>query len=480
MGSIAIVGLRAGGGPLAAQALDRLMSARWVVASSADNAAARAAAEAGVHVLTYAALSAGPEAGPEGVAEGVCRLADDGDVVLLAASYPLMREGILSALLDRAGARVEVVPALSPLETLILALDGDLTADMDIVDARALKGRALRRGSHIVVTGVDSDAQVRRVSERLAEAYPVGHAAVVTSPCADGSFELERTTIGGLAERGAIRHGSAVYVPPVSIAPPHGFDELVRIMARLRNPEDGCPWDLAQTHMSIRGHLIEETYEAVVAIEEGDDVALADELGDILLQVVFHARLAAERGAFSIDDALASINEKLRRRHPHIFGDTSAATPEEVLHQWEAIKRDEKPGAGVLESVPHALPALLAAGKISKKAAATGFDWETVDDVWLKVHEEMDELKAAREGTPEVTDEVGDLLFTVVNVARKLGVDAETALRGTNEKFRARFGHMERAARAMGTDLAHMDVASMEELWRRAKDAERGGSPGGR
>jgi MazG family protein len=251
------------------------------------------------------------------------------------------------------------------------------------------------------------------------------------------------------------------------------FDELVRIMALLRDPEGGCPWDLAQSHMSIRDHMIEEAYEAVAAIEEGDDPALADELGDILLQVVFHARMAEERGAFTIDDAAASIVDKLRRRHPHIFGDASAATPEEVLHRWEAIKRGEKPGVGVLDSVPRALPSLLAAQKISRKAAATGFDWETVDDVWTKVHEEIDELKATEAQTPEAIDEVGDLLFSVVNVARKLGVDSETALRVANDKFRSRFGHMERSAAALGRNLADMDTAEMERMWRAAKEEER-------
>lgn len=255
------------------------------------------------------------------------------------------------------------------------------------------------------------------------------------------------------------------------------FDDLVRIMGMLRNPDGGCPWDLEQTHASIRHNMIEEAYEAVAAIEEDDDAALADELGDVLLQIVFHAQMAAEAGSFDIGDVTGNITTKLRRRHPHIFGTAHAGTAGEVLHQWEAIKRDEKPGVSVLASVPHALPALLRAQKISKKAAAVGFEWETVDDVWLKVHEEIEELKATDAGTPEAADEVGDVLFSVVNVARKLGVDAESALRVTCDRFSKRFLHMEEAARASGSELADMGIGEMEALWASAKAAERGEGP---
>lgn len=370
-----------------------------------------------------------------------------------------------------------MLPLASPLEVLVLAFDVDLTADLDIVDARTPRGWDLRRGSHIVVTGVESQMLARRVSERLSDVFSADHRVIVADRRGEGGFDLRASTVSALADLTAECRDRAVYVPPTRIAPPDGFEELVRVMAILRNPDGGCPWDLEQTHASIRGHLIEEAYEAVAAIEEGDDTALADELGDILLQVVFHAQIAAEEGSFTIDDATASIVAKLRRRHPHIFGSAEASTPGEVLHQWEAIKRAEKPGESVLTSVPKALPALLRAQKISKKAAATGFDWETVEDVWEKVHEEIDELKATQPGTQEAADEVGDVLFSVVNVARKLGIDAETALRVTCDRFSARFAHMEAAARAAGTNLADMDLGAMEALWQRAKAAERGEAP---
>lgn len=252
----------------------------------------------------------------------------------------------------------------------------------------------------------------------------------------------------------------------------HSFDELVRIMSVLRAP-DGCPWDREQTHMSIRRHMVEEAYEAVAAIESGDDAEMRDELGDLLLQVVFHAQIASEEGRFDIDDVAAAIVEKLRRRHPHVFGDAVANTPEEVLVRWDAIKRTEKPETGLLDGIAPTLPALTYAEKISRRAVSVGFEWETVDDVWEKVHEEIDELKATEAGTPEAEDELGDVLFSMVNVGRKMGIDPEQALRSTCAKFIRRFSEMERVATEQGLDLADMSIDDMEALWRRAKEGER-------
>ena len=251
-----------------------------------------------------------------------------------------------------------------------------------------------------------------------------------------------------------------------------GFPELVEIIAVLRAP-DGCPWDREQTHMSLRRNLIEEAYETVAAIETGADAELADELGDLLLQVVLHAQIASEQGRFDIEDVSRAIVTKLVRRHPHIFADAEADTPAEVMTRWDAIKRTEKPGHGLLDGIAHTLPALSYAEKISRRAASAGFEWETVDDVWEKVVEETDELKATAAGSPEAEDELGDLLFTLVNVGRKMGVDPEQALRGTCAKFIRRYSGMERAAASDGQELTAMGIEEMEALWRRAKEAER-------
>lgn len=255
----------------------------------------------------------------------------------------------------------------------------------------------------------------------------------------------------------------------------HGFDEFVEVIAALRAP-DGCPWDREQTHRSIAKNMVEEAYEAVHAIETDDITELRDELGDVLLQVVLHAQIAADEGEFTIDDVVAAVTAKIVRRHPHIFGDAEAGTSAEVLRTWDTIKAGERTekSQGLLDTVPHALPALMTAQQISRKAVSAGFESETLDDVWVKVHEEIDELKATVPGSPEAADEIGDVLFTVVNLARKQGIDAETALRGTCDKFRSRWSAMEGAAAGQGRDVSELSLAQQEALWQEAKRIEKG------
>jgi tetrapyrrole methylase family protein / MazG family protein len=255
----------------------------------------------------------------------------------------------------------------------------------------------------------------------------------------------------------------------------HGFDEFVEVIAALRAP-DGCPWDREQTHRSIAKNMVEEAYEAVHAIENDDVAELREELGDVLLQVVLHAQIAADEGEFTIDDVVAAINAKIVRRHPHVFGDAEAGNASEVLANWDQIKATERAekSQGLLDTVPHALPALMRAQAISRKAVSAGFEWETLDGVWEKVHEELDELAATEPGSPEAADEIGDVLFTVVNLARKQGIDAETALRATCDKFRTRWSAMESAAAAGGRDVSELSLDEQEALWQQAKRAEKG------
>ncbi|MGB6943967.1 MAG: nucleoside triphosphate pyrophosphohydrolase [Bryobacteraceae bacterium] len=248
------------------------------------------------------------------------------------------------------------------------------------------------------------------------------------------------------------------------------FERLAGIMARLRAP-GGCPWDREQNFDSIKPYLLEETYEVFDAIDQRDWPGLAEELGDLMLQAVFFAQMASEEGKFGIDDSLDAISEKLIRRHPHVFGDGSAKTSDDVKRRWDEIKADEKkdkgkPPEGRLGSVPRKLPALVEAQQISSKAAAVGFDWENPGQVLDKLDEELRELAEAREsGMPqELEGEIGDLLFVLVNLARKLKVDPEQALRKTNAKFRKRFAFVESHAALPGATLAEM-----EALWQKAK-----------
>ncbi|HET6453428.1 MAG TPA: nucleoside triphosphate pyrophosphohydrolase [Armatimonadota bacterium] len=251
------------------------------------------------------------------------------------------------------------------------------------------------------------------------------------------------------------------------------FEKLIEIMAGLRGP-DGCPWDRQQTHESLKKYLLEETYETIEAIDSGDMGELCEELGDLMLQIAFHAQLARERGDFEIKDSLDSINEKLLRRHPHVFGETEVASAEEVIHQWDRIKMDEKgmeTRASILDGVPKTLPALARAMEISKRAARAGFEWPSLDAVFAKLEEEVGELKDElhQRDTRRIAEEIGDLLFTIVNVARWTKVDPEDALRTMIERFNARFVQIEEAARAGGRSLEDLSMEEMDAVWDRAK-----------
>jgi MazG family protein len=253
------------------------------------------------------------------------------------------------------------------------------------------------------------------------------------------------------------------------------FQELVALMARLRAP-GGCPWDREQTFDSIKPYTLEETYEVLDAIDRRDWKDLAEELGDFVLQAVFYAQMAGEKGLFSIGDALDAINAKLIRRHPHVFGERSAESAGDVLRIWGEAKAAEKvekgTGAdGLLTSVPRALPALVEAQQIASRAARVGFDWENPEQVLEKLHEELAEFdQARRNASPrELEDELGDLLFVLVNLARFVKVDPEQALRGTNAKFRERFGYIERKLAERGKKPGDSNIGEMEALWQEAK-----------
>ncbi|MEG0460344.1 nucleoside triphosphate pyrophosphohydrolase [Gordonibacter sp.] len=289
------------------------------------------------------------------------------------------------------------------------------------------------------------------------------------------------------------------------------FDAFVATIAALRAP-GGCPWDRAQTHGSIASNMIEEAYEAVDAIEAADAVHLREELGDVLLQVVLQSQIAADAGEFTIDDVCADVNAKMIRRHPHVFGEAQAESAAEVLDLWDQVKLAEKeaiagstevpdacaPRPGLLDGVPTSFPALMQAQKISRKAASAGFEWDTLEDVWAKVREEIAELEEAYAAAPKAANgkmdadalfegdagqaaravahaeqECGDVLFSLVNVARRMGIDAERALRTACTKFRRRWAFMEGAAWAQGCRVEDLSAAERESLWVRAKEEER-------
>jgi len=268
------------------------------------------------------------------------------------------------------------------------------------------------------------------------------------------------------------------------------FESLIALQARLRAP-NGCPWDREQTHDSLRTYLVEETYEVLDALDSGDARKFADELGDLLLQIVFHAELAAEAGKFDIADVIEQIYTKMVRRHPHVFGKVRAETSADVLKNWEQLKAEERakskaseakapeakaPEASILDAVPRSLPGLLEAHQLTRRAANVGFDWQDVKGIFDKLAEETAELKqslASGDGRAEkIEEEVGDLLFVGVNLARFLGFDAEIALKKANHKFAGRFREMERIAASRGQSLSGLSAAAFDALWNEVKSGD--------
>ena len=466
--------------PLSEASLERLRAADKVVVPAEEGAVHGALLAEGIEPVSLADMGLSGDATTDLVVESLLDLSRDDDIVYATSGYPFLKQGLLTGLLTRTSDHVDVSPSLSPLQVILMAFDIDLTADLTIVDVESLAPTHDQRGAHLIVTGVRNPILARKASSRLLALYPAEHNVVVAGSSAGDGFSLSLSSVAGL-EDAYVGEGAALYVPPSRILPPAGFYEFMRIIEVLRGPE-GCPWDRAQDHMSLRKHMLEEAYEAVDAIERGVSDELADELGDVLLQIALHAQIGAESGEFTIDDVVARITAKIRRRHPHVFSDFEATTPDAVHAKWDQIKRDERSAkaadsperpAGLLDGVPKALPALSRAEKISKRAVGVGFEWESIDDVWEKFYEEIEELRETEPGSEEAAEEIGDALFTLVNVARKQGIDAEQALRGTCEKFTRRWEHMEAEANDRDLDLADLDIDALEEMWRSAKRAER-------
>lgn len=258
------------------------------------------------------------------------------------------------------------------------------------------------------------------------------------------------------------------------------FDELINVMARLRAP-GGCPWDREQTYQSLAQYLLEECYETFDAIQEADATGethnLQEELGDVLLQVVFHSTIAKEKGDFTIDDVVAGVTEKLILRHPHVFGERNLETAQDVLDNWDELKKEQQKASGkpektknsILDDVPFTFPALLEGQKLTKKAAKVKFDWEHIEPIFDKLAEETAELKSAIESDDNIEEEIGDLLFVIINLARKLDVDAETALKKTNRKFRQRFKFIEQNLHNKGQSFETSTLEEMDALWNESK-----------
>jgi len=407
----------------------------------------------------------------EAVVERVLEAGRQGDVVYAVPGHPLVAERTVTLLLERAraeGITVVAYAGLSYVDTAATALELDL-GSVQLCDALDMRVDTWRPA--LVSQLHDRDA-VTALKLKLLDVYPAEHPVTVLS--ALGTAEQSTRTVP-LAEvdHRAFGYLDCLYLPALDAMDDlRRFDGLYAIIKRLHAP-GGCPWDREQTHASLRPHLREESYEALEAIDSGDLARLTEELGDVLLQVLMHAAVAERLDEFTFADVTGHIARKLIRRHPHVFGEGTARTAEDVRQSWEVLKKEEKPRQSILEGVPATLPALAASQSIQGRARRIGFDWPDVEGPLAKLVEEVEEFAHAT-GEREREDEFGDILFVLANIAQRLDVDAEQALRGANQKFRRRFSMVERIAAERGLDLKSLDLAGLDALWDEAKALEAG------
>jgi tetrapyrrole methylase family protein/MazG family protein len=476
MGTITIVGL----GPGDPRHLTR---EAWEVLGAASEVWLRTERHPTVsglpsHLTVHSFDAAYKEAGDfsqvyRAIADEVLRLGQrPAGVIYAVPGHPLVGEATVTQVLsqaEKAGIAVDLVEGLSFVEPTLTALQIDALAGLQIYDAIELAARyhpPLNPDLPALVGQLYSQALAADVKLTLMNQYPDDHKVALVHAAGTSEQRVAHLPLYELDRHGDIAHLTTLYVsalPGVT-----GFEGLQDTVAHLRAP-DGCPWDREQTHESLRGGMLEETYEVVEAIDAGDLAALQEELGDLFLQILLHAQIATEEGEFKMTSVISGIDAKLKHRHPHVWGGQRVSGTGEVLRRWEELKREEK-GAdrSILDGVPAALPALQQADTYSRRAARVGFDWSEAGGVVEKIHEEMAEVEAAT--TPEEREaELGDLLHAVVNWARWLDVDPETALRQANARFARRFRAVERATRERGLDMAALTIDELEALWQEAK-----------
>ncbi len=414
------------------------------------------------------------------IAAEVLRLGERPEGVCYAVpGSPRVGESTVPQILNLAkerGLEVRLVEGLSFIEPALGVLGVDPLDGLYVSDAAELAARhhpPFPPSAHALVAQLYSRTLAGEVKLTLMNQYPEEHPVRLIHAAGTPGQTVEEMPLYEIDRSERIAHLTTLYIPPL----PGALEEFQETIAHLRAPE-GCPWDREQTHLTIRGNLMEETYEVLEALDREDPRELAEELGDLLLQILLHAQIATEAGDFRMTDVVAGIDEKIHRRHPHVFGSARVDGVGQVLANWEEIKAEErngkeKGGKGLFDGVPPALPALEQAVSYQKRAARVGFDWPTIDGVKAKVAEELAELEAAADER-EREHELGDVFFAVVNLARWLKVDAESALRESNARFRARFGRVEAGVARLGKTLKDMTLEELDALWEEAKKLEGG------
>lgn len=396
--------------------------------------------------------------------------------------HPFVLEKTVKLLLEQTSGDdsidVEIIPSMSAIEMMYARLALHPTSGVMTLDAMDMPDKTVWSGQALVITQVHNKLVAGDLKLLLLEEYPADHPVTIIK--AAGIPELEEIIEMPLYQLDwhEFDHLSSVYVSELVDNLQAMMRRLLDILELLRSPE-GCPWDREQTHASLKASLLEECYEVLEALQDDDMDALQEELGDLLLQIVFHCQLAKETYAFSFQDVVRGISDKMVRRHPHVFGSVKVRDTAEVAVNWEAIKATEHPNhnkqTSILDSIPKTLPALMMAEKVQQKAARVGFDWNHISEVWAKVDEEYQELQQAwQQDDPEaVMSEIGDLIFAVVNIARFLKVNSEQALLNTIKKFKNRFSYIEKQVAKEGKEFSSFTLVELDVFWEKAKELER-------
>ncbi|ELC8457299.1 nucleoside triphosphate pyrophosphohydrolase [Clostridium perfringens] len=410
----------------------------------------------------------------------ITKIKDDEDLIYAVPGHPLVAEKSVVNLIELCkenNIQYEVLPAVSFVDAMMEALQVDPIEGVKIIDAFDMKNQILDKRVGTIITQVYNNFIASEVKLRLLEGYEDDTEIIfVRAAGVEGLESIRKIPLYELDWQEDIDYLTSIYIPK-DLGNKKDFQDLLDIIETLRNP-GGCPWDREQTHESLKSALLEECYEVIDAIENEDEDALIEELGDVLLQVVFHASIGKEDGYFDIMDVIGGISNKMINRHPHVFGNEEANTSEQVLVNWDEIKKEEK-GIKTLteemQNIAKSLPATTRAYKVQKKAKKVGFDWDDVNCAMDKVKEELNEIKEVYncEDKSIIEGEVGDLLFACINVARFLEVDGELALDKTIKKFIKRFSYIENEAIKNNKNLKDMTLEEMDKLWEEAKTSEK-------
>jgi tetrapyrrole methylase family protein/MazG family protein len=407
----------------------------------------------------------------------VAKHKESNEIIYAVPGHPFVAEKSVSLLInlcDIEGIEYEVLPAVSFIDAMMEALKLDPVEGIKIIDAFDIKNQVLDKRIGTIITQVYNALIASEVKLHISEYYNDDmDIYFVRAAGVKGIESIRRIKLYELDRQTDIDYLTSIYIPR-DIDANKDFYDLIEIMDRLREP-GGCPWDREQTHDSLKKYLVEESYEVIEAIDEQNYDKIIEELGDVLLQVVFHAAIGKEDGYFNVNDIVRAICNKMIKRHPHVFGDTVVRGTSDVLTNWDAIKRKEKgieTRAEEMKGIATSIPALLRAEKIQGKAKKVGFDWDKVEDAMDKVLEEFNEVKDVYKGEDKarILEEIGDLLFACVNVARFLQVDPEIALNNTNKKFIERFSYIENSAIAKGYSIEQLSLKEMDKLWNEAKN----------